>query len=132
MTTSLKDVQQAIYQTLLNDSVIDSLTVGVYDDVPADTDYPYIAVGEAEETPFNTFDRIGRDSIFTLHIFSDYRGYKESYEILERMNELLDYKEITITNWQAVYLRYETTNAMKEGGDIRHLAVDYRAIVQEE
>ena len=41
-------------------------------------------------------------------------------------------KEIKITNWHTVYLRYEITNAIKEGGDIRHLAIDYRAIVQEE
>lgn len=130
--SAYRQIQLSIINVLKDDLLIQELTTGVFDDINADESFPYIVITEGSETRFDTFDRDGKDVTFTLQIFSRYRGYKEVYQILERMNELLNYREITVTGYSTVYLRYENSNIMRDAeGLLRQVNADYRAIVQE-
>lgn len=47
----------------------------VYDFVPEQVPYPFVVVGEAIETPDNRHGGFGRQTVPTLHVWDQYRGY---------------------------------------------------------
>lgn len=131
MSTSLKAIQKAIVSTLQNDSQLMDMINGIFDDIPQQENYPLIFIGEPTEERFDTFDKIGKDVTFELQIWSEYKGYKQSYQILDIISQLLDYQEIAIDDYHTVYIRAETVNAFRPERKLRQIIVDFRVIVQE-
>lgn len=131
MGTSLYSIQKSIRDELANDSQLKELITGVFDEVLQDKTYPLIQVGEPTESRFDTFDRIGKDVTFPILIWSNYKGFKEAYQILDRVNELLDYQEIQIDNYTTVYIRAEEVNAFRDDREFRQVVANFRVIVQE-
>lgn len=132
MATSMLEIQTSIFEKLEDSSSLDSLVTGIFDDVPDDQPFPYISISEVSENNFNTFDRDGKESVFTISIWSRYEGFKECYEILEVVNDLLNYQELSVNNYTTVYIRSDGTQVLKDpDGLTRHINVDFRVIVQE-
>lgn len=133
MGTSLYEIQKAIYDVLAGDTNLNNLVTGVFgDDIPEEQDFPFIQITTASEDIFNTFDRQGKETTFTVHIWSQYEGFKECYEIHDRVMELLDYTGITVANFDLVYIRFDNANAItQEDRMTRQIATTYRVIVQE-
>lgn len=129
--TSLNDIQQAIYTKLTSDTTLKSMVKGVFDAVPQNQPFPYIVIGEATEVPFNTFGRVGRDSTFTIHIWSQYNGFREALSILEEMNRILDGTTLNLPDLSLVYIVYENAFTLVDGdGATRHVPARYRVVVQ--
>jgi hypothetical protein len=129
--TALLEIQKAVYSKLTGDITLMGMIKGVFDDVPDNQPFPYITIGEATENPFNTFERKGRDTTFTLHIWSQYNGYKEALEILDRMNTLLDNETLPIAGFSLVYCQFENAATIEESdGVTRHVPVRYRVVIQ--
>lgn len=130
--TSLYEIQKAIFNKLKGDNYLNTLVTGIFgDNVPESQNFPFIQINDATETSFNTFDRKGKEVTFTIHIWSQYKGFKECYEIHERVLTLLDYKTLNVNNFSTVYIRLDNVNAIREEDRItRQLAVIYRVIVQ--
>lgn len=126
--TALVEVQAAIFTILKGDTGaggLVELTGGapgrIYDKVPQSKTYPYVELGELEETPANIFGATGRMVLVTLHAYSTYSGYKELEQILERVILLLG--EITLAdtaNW--------TMGQMISSYEIGSLAKEFDAV----
>lgn len=134
-TTSLGELQTAIYSALTNDTTLMSTLTGVFDiaAVPESQPFPYIAIGDSTEGPMNAFGRRGYEATLTLHIWSDATGFKECYSILARMNYLLDQKILSLASQSHVYTLYDFSSTMNDPGEksLRHMPVRYRCFAQE-
>lgn len=130
--TAATDLQNAIYDTLSGNAPFMSLIPGGIldnEDVTTVKTFPYITLGEIQETLFDTFDKNGFNIEQRIHIWSKYNGKKEALSILAAMNALLHYQSITVPNHGLVYLRYDRGIYVPEFG-IRHYVAIFLAIVQ--
>jgi len=80
--TSLSPLQTALFQRLSSDSAVTGLVTGVFDYVPEGTVFPYIRIGEPTVTPQVTKTTYGEQVSVVIHAWSQYRGKKEAYDIL--------------------------------------------------
>ncbi|CAM5626641.1 hypothetical protein SMICM304S_06791 [Streptomyces microflavus] len=85
-------IQRALHAVLSGDEPLADLIAGVYDYLPEDVDYPFVVIGEAIETPDNSHDRFGRQTVITLHTWDEYRGYFRVQRIGARLVALLDHR----------------------------------------
>ncbi|MCX4686763.1 DUF3168 domain-containing protein [Kitasatospora purpeofusca] len=124
-------LQAAVHAVLTGDDELAELITGVHDYVPEGTAYPYVVIGEALETPDNAHGRFGRQTVLTLHVWSQYRGYGEALAIGARVMTLLDHQPLTITGLDHIATRYELAQTLTDPeppGDIRHLIQRYRIL----
>lgn len=127
-------VQQAIYTVLTGDAALTDTVSGVYDYLPEDVAYPFIVIGEGIETPDNSHDRYGRETVVTLHVWSQYRGHSQGLAIAAKITALLDHQPLTITGLDHVVTRFEFSQAMTDPeppGNIRHVVLRYRVVTEQ-
>lgn len=130
-TTAIFPVQQAFYAALTADSTLMAKLSAVYDYVPSEPVFPYVALGEGTEVPLNVFAKDGRDATVTLHIWSRAKGFKEATGILDDLNRLLDHKAIAVAGYSLIVCAYEFSQPMRDpDGFTRHIPVRYRVTVQ--
>jgi hypothetical protein len=131
----LLSVQTALYATLTGDGTLMGLITGVHDGrAPEDVLYPYVVIGEAIETPDNSHDRFGRQTVHTLHVWDQYSGFKSVLQIGARVNALLDHQPLTIAGLAHIATRYEFSQTLTDPeppGDIRHLVLRYRVVTEQ-
>ena len=107
-------LQQAIFTALdgatINDADGNAIT-GVFDDVPENTAYPYVVIGEEKATNIDTKDKKGNPAQFSFRINVDLIivdkfaktlqinfNEKKSYNNKEKKFELKRYESILIQN----------------------------------
>ncbi len=130
--TSLNEVRVGILDTLKADGTLVALVTGVYGNVPQQTAYPYVVLGDMTEVPFNMFGKDGKESTITLHAWSQYVGFKEALSIIDRVNEVLDNAAIIVDGFTLVLCQHETTNTLIDpDGITHHVTAGYRVTVQE-
>lgn len=130
----LLPIQTALYATLTGDATLMAMATGVYDYVDEAAVYPYIVIGEALETPDNAHDRFGRQTVPTLHVWDQYRGFKRVLQIGARVNALLDHQPLTIAGLTHIVTRFEFSQTLTDPeppGDIRHLVLRYRTLTEQ-
>ena len=125
------ELQKAIF-TALDGNVtgIDSASVSVYDDVPENTAYPYVILGEETSANSGTKSLDAIEHTLTLHVWSQYRGRREIKEIMQSVYSLLHNTAITVTGASLVNIRQEFNNTLMENDGItRHGIMRFRAVV---
>lgn len=133
--TALWSGQSAIADRVKTDTgpggVMGKVT-GFFDYVPDAKTFPYISIGEATESPNLTFGKNGHDNVFTVHIWSQKKGYKECYDILNALVLRLDGFEIVVSGHATVSLDYEGAEAMRDpDGKTRHVAARFRLVTED-
>ena len=126
------NVQKAIFSTLSGDSSLDSLIGNnkILDDGPQGTDYPYVQIGEETTIDAGLKDKEAQEYTLTIHIWSRYRGNKETKEIAERIYTLLHNGAISVTGASLANIRNEFfTVLIDDDGLTRHGVMRFRAIV---
>ncbi|MER6603912.1 DUF3168 domain-containing protein [Streptomyces parvus] len=126
-------IQKAIRDVLYADSTLTAMVSAVYDYLPPTATYPYVVLGEAMDTPANAHDRFGRNTVITLHVWSQYRGYAQALDITGRLVELLDHQPLDIVGLDHVVTRYEFSQTLTDPeppGDIRHAVVRFRVVTE--
>jgi len=124
------DLASTVYTALTGDATLMALVEGVYDDVPQDTPYPYIVVGEETTINAGTMTVDGLEHTLTLHVWSRYRGLKETKQIMERIYTLLHNSNLTVTGASLVNLRQEFSSTFVDAdGLTRHGVIRFRAMV---
>ena len=126
-------LQQAIFSTLdggtINDADGNAIT-GVFDDVPENTAYPYVVIGEETATNIDTKDKDAHEHTLTIHVWSQYRGRKEIKNIMSSVYTLLHNASITVSGASLVNIRHEFENTLTEADGItRHGVRRFRAVV---
>ena len=132
MASALLAIQRAIFAKLSGDTALMALVKGVFDDVPENQAFPYVVIGEATETPSNTFGRKGKDVTCTIHIWSQAKGNTEALTILDRLNDLLDFEPLAVAGYEVIAVEYENAVTLREpDGVTRQVPVRYRVRVKE-
>ncbi|WP_229913658.1 DUF3168 domain-containing protein [Streptomyces capitiformicae] len=131
--SALLPLQAAVLTTLKADTQLRGLVQGVFDWVAEDQAYPYIVLGEAIETPDNANDSHGSNTVITLHVWSQYRGYAQALRIAARVRALLEHRPLTIAGHRHVatyYVSQQTLTDPEPPGDIRHVPISFRVLTQ--
>jgi hypothetical protein len=95
-------VQQAIYARLNADTELAALISGVFDEVPESKDKPYVAFAEITEKPMDSHDRQGFEVMATLNVWSGYRGFAQSAQLLGHLQRLLHRVELDVDGWELI------------------------------
>ena len=95
----------ALYGKLSNDTALMNTITGVHDIVSADAVKPYITIGEPNVTPHKTKSSYGENTVLSLHVWSDYGGKKEIYDIFNLI--LASLKEPLIIGGSFLMLKRE-------------------------
>lgn len=130
--SAIAALQKALYTRLSGE-----LAYRVYDDVPDNPDWPYIVIGEDEETvePSSKGIALTRH-VHEIHIFSRYAGAKECVEMIDAVCQALDdpldmaadgFAEVELLPYDRSVAR-EYDNA---GAVYRHGTVTVRATIQQ-
>lgn len=107
-----------------------TVNVPVYDDVPEETVYPYVILGEETATNDGSKTLDGVEHTLTIHAWSQYRGRREIKEIMQSVYSLLHNSDITVSGASLVNLRQEFATTLSENDNItRHGVMRFRAVV---
>lgn len=130
--TALGSVHAAVYTKLNTDATLKAMVTGIFDYVPEGTDYPYVVIGEATETPENSHDRFGRSQVITLHIWSNDRGFKKAQAIASRIHALLDHQALTVSGQNTISVRYEFSQTLIDPNpNLRHIPIRFRITTEQ-
>lgn len=99
-------IQQALHGILSSDTELAGMVTGIFDFVPAKTDYPYVTLGDSRATDQSTQNQRFTQLSLTLQIYSRARGRKEADQIMQRIHTLLDGAALVAEDFQIVDLRY--------------------------
>jgi hypothetical protein len=125
----MNEVQRAVFGVLSNDAVLADMGVGVYDDVPANETFPYIAIGEKTETGIpNTHSSFGRDVTLTVHVWSDQPAAEQTAAIASQAIGLLERQPLALADgwtWEATFFEMNE-NLRDPGGRHRHGVLRFR------
>ena len=88
--TSLLPLQIALFKRLKETGY------KVFDYVEHSTEYPYLVVGTPETKEFITKTNFGEEVIFTIHAWSNYKGKKECYEMLDSVLKTISKKYLEL------------------------------------
>jgi len=124
-------LQTTIYSTLANDNTLTStLSAGVYDEVLEGASYPFVSLGEETAVDYSTKDTDGGETTINIHIWSQYKGAKETKQIMDRIHDLLHDSNLSVTGFNLINLRYEFSDIMRDpDGVTRHGVMRFRAII---
>lgn len=125
-------IQRLFLESLKGDASVSASVGGrIYDDVPQDTEYPYIVIGEDISTDESTDDGIRRISSLVVHIWSRYRGKKEVKEIQGLIELVLNRAELTDPEYDIVGIHLEQTDSfLDQDGLTRHGSMSFRSIMK--
>jgi len=125
---------QTTLETALNVAAVTNLAP-VFDAVPEGQAYPYVEIGELEETVSDVFTKNGRSVLASIHVLSEQPGYNETEAIVEQLSLLLHqapgaaaFAIDPATGWRCFTNEYEIGTAAKEFDvvEVRHVIVRYR------
>ena len=123
-------LQQSFFTALNVSAITDTLNCGVFDDVPQNTTYPYIAIGEETVIDYSTKDIDGNESTLNIHVWSQYKGSKETKQIMDKIHDLLHNSNLTVVGHNLINLRFEYSDIMRDpDGITRHGVMRFRAII---
>ena len=129
------ELQKSVFAKLVAANITDfagDAITGVFDDVPTDTAYPYIVIGDETATNISAKDKDFHEHTLTIHIWSQYRGNRDIKEIMKRVYAALNDVSYTVSGASGVNLKHEFQTTLTEGDGItRHGVMRFRAVVSD-
>ena len=124
-------LQTTIYSTLSNDNTLtNTLGAGVFDEVVENASYPYVALGEETAIDYSTKDLDGGEFTINIHVWSQYKGSKQTKEIMDRIHDLLHDSSLSVSGFNLANLRFEFSDILRDpDGITRHGVMRFRAII---
>lgn len=120
------EVQTAIYNAL------SGLSYPVYDDVPQDTQMPYIVIGDDTVSEDSTDGNIGFQVTITIHSWSNLEGRKQIKQIQGAIFNELNRQELTLNGYSFTGIEREFSQSFLESdGNTRHGVERYRLLADE-
>ena len=123
-------LQSAIYTALNVSAITDTLSCGVFDEVIEGDTYPFIALGEETAIDYSTKDLDGGEFTINIHVWSQYKGAKQTKEIMDRIHDLLHDSSLSVSGFNLINLRFEFSDILRDpDGVTRHGVMRFRAII---
>lgn len=133
MAIHTSELQKTIYNTLSGDVALTALVSGVFDDVPEDTAYPFVRIGEETITDNSTKDLQGQVMTITIHAFSEYRGKREVKQIMDAIYDAMHDNDMIVSGANLVNFRFEFMDIVTESDGItRHGVMRFRAVIYDQ
>ena len=125
-------LQERVYSTLNGDGTLGGLINGVFDSVPDGQTLPVVIIGAQSTSDNGSKTLDGRDYIFNVDVYSDYRGMKEIKNIQKEIYRLLHESSLSVSGASFVDCRCEfTTDILEDDGITRHGVMRFRAFVMD-
>ena len=131
-------VQDAIYDALTGNSSLMARIKGVYDSVPQATDpgssaaFPFVTIGEDTVNEWDTDTELGADLTITIHVWSRYRGRKETKDIQGAICGILHRANLTISGYNLVGIDWLNSQSfMDSDGLTRHGVQTFRVTIED-
>ena len=122
-------LQSSIYSALNVSAITTTLSCGVYDEVVEGNSYPFIALGEETAIDYSTNNLVGAETTINIHIWSQYKGSKETKNIMDKIHDLLHDVSLSVSGVNLINLRFEYSDIMRDpDGITRHGVMRFRAI----
>lgn len=103
----------------------------IFDHVPVDSAFPYIALGEMEARPANTQGENGYEVDMTLHCYSRSAGMREIKKIMAATSDALLSGSINVAGHVMVLCQERQSAARLENdGETRHGQQTFRLVVE--
>ncbi len=129
MTIGQFQLQSAVYTALNVSAITSTLSCGVYDEVIEGNSYPFITLGEETAIDYSTNNLVCAETTINIHVWSRYKGSKETKEILDKIHDLLHDVNLSVTGVNLINLRFEYSDIMRDpDGITRHGVMRFRAI----
>ena len=124
-------LQTTIYSTLNGDNTLtNTLGAGVFDEVVENASYPFVSLGEETAVDYSTKDLDGGEFTINIHVWSQYKGSKQTKEIMDRIHDLLHDSSLTVSGFNLINLRFEFSDILRDpDGVTRHGVMRFRAII---
>jgi hypothetical protein len=86
------------------------------------------------ETPDDAHGAFGRQTVMTIHVWSEYQGFSEVNAIAYQIQELLDQQPLDIAGARHVATRFEFGQTLVDPDDrsLRHATLRFRIITSKE
>ena len=122
-------LQSSIYTALNVSAITSTLSCGVYDEVVEGNSYPFITLGEETAIDYSTNNLVGAETTINVHIWSRYKGSKQTKEIMDKVHDLLHDVRLTVSGVNLINLRFEYSDILREpDGITRHGVISFSAI----
>ena len=122
-------LQSSIYTALNVSAITTTLACGVYDEVVEGNSYPFITLGEETAIDYSTNNLVGAETTINIHIWSRYKGSKQTKQIMDKIHDLLHDVSLTVSGVNLINLRFEFSDIMRDpDGITRHGVMRFRAI----
>ena len=103
----------------------------VYDGAPQNAALPYVDMGDADVDDWGSKTFNGGEHFLTLHVWSDARGKKQTWDIIEQIRATLHEAALTVTGHTLVLLRHTSSRVFKDIDEtVHHGIVEFRALTQ--
>lgn len=117
--TALGIMQKAVYTLLSTTSGISGSVTGIFDETPEDEAFPYIVVGDAQETVLDTYAKMGRIATITITIWSQHTGFLEAIAIGDQIISAMNrYSFPSILPFLSVYTMYKSAMTKRDSDGI--------------
>jgi len=122
-------LQSSVYTALNVCAITSTLSCGVYDEVVEGNSYPFITLGEETAIDYSTNNLVGAETTINIHVWSRYKGSKQTKQILDKIHDLLHDVSLTVSGVNLINLRFEYSDIMRDpDGITRHGVMRFRAI----
>lgn len=124
------DLQVAIYDRLRTDANLAAVVADrVYDDVPQETPFPYVEIGEPVSTAWDDDCNTGSVSLVTIHVWSQYHGSREAQLALAAIYTALHNQPLGLVGGDNVVCQVQQQQVLRDpDGVTRHGVLTLRAI----
>lgn len=128
-------VQAALHARLRSHAPLTTLLAAgaesVFDHVPPDTPFPYIALGELAARPLDTQTDAAYEIDMTLHAYSQTAGMREAKRIMSATADALHSGGLNVAGHVMVLCReIESDTRLESDGITRHARMRFRLIVE--
>jgi len=124
-------VQSAVYTALTGHAPLVALVTGIRDAVEQDTAYPYVTIGEDAHVEDDTDDRGARDCTITIHVWSRYRGRKDTKQIQGEIYNALHRANLSHSGYVFTDSHFLSSDSfMDSDGRTRHGVQTFRILIR--
>lgn len=136
-------LQTALYERLKNYADLSALLAddvrpnisgsAVYDHVPQDAVFPYVAIGDTTSAEWDTDTSLGSEATATIHVWSRERGRMEAKEIQRELYNALHRHALSITGATTVTCDWEFAETeLDTDGLTRHGITRFRLLIEQD